>query len=149
MHARRTTNRREFLQGRSAADALSAAADRTVPREEPTAAANSTSSDDASDRYLVQFSRPAMACQFTVFLNAGQYEQGTDAALAALDLIEQLESQLTVFRDTSAVMEINRSAASEKVLVEPRLFALVALALRLSQDTNGAFDITTGPLSKV
>ena len=151
MHARRTTNRREFLQGRSAADALAAAVDRALPQAQvPSATADDPPrGDDPAERYLVQLSRPAMACQFTVFLNAGQYEQGTEAAIAALDLVEQLEDQLTAYRDTSEVTHINRRAAEENVPLEPRLFELLELALRISRDTDGAFDITTGPLTKV
>ena len=40
-----------------------------------------------------------MACEFEVLLNAGQYADGTELAVAALDLIDRLEDQLTVYRD--------------------------------------------------
>lgn len=98
--------------------------------------------------YLVQFGREAMACRFAVYLNAGQYPQGPDAALRGLDLIEELESQLTVFRDTSEVAQINRTAASEPSTVESRLYDLLTLCLRLFDETHGAFDITAGTLVK-
>jgi thiamine biosynthesis lipoprotein len=90
-----------------------------------------------------------MACEFEVLLNAGQYPAGADAALAALDLVEQLESQLTVYRDASEIQAINRRAAREAVAIEPRLFELLARAVELSAATGGAFDLTSGPLSKV
>ncbi|MCI0357860.1 MAG: FAD:protein FMN transferase, partial [Planctomycetaceae bacterium] len=72
-----------------------------------------------------------------------------DAAITALDLVERLEAQLTVYRDTSAIVAINRRAFREPVAVEPRLFDLLARAVELSQATGGAFDITSGPLSKI
>jgi thiamine biosynthesis lipoprotein len=97
---------------------------------------------------LLQFSRRAMACEFELTVNPGQYEQAGAHALAALDLIEQLEAQMTVFRDTSEVMDINRRAAHEPVTVEPRLFQLLETCLRLYRETSGAMDVTTGPLTK-
>ena len=67
---------------------------------------------------------------------------------AALDLVEALESQLTVYRDDSEVIRINRNAAAEPVPVEPRLYALLQLADHLHAETGGALDITSGPLSE-
>ncbi len=136
------TTRRDFLQGKSAVRALEGAVSGT-PDELPPPVAQ------AARTYLLTIARQAMACEFEVLLNAGQYPAGTDAALAALDLVEQLEAQLTVYRDTSEIMAINYRAASEPVAVEPRLFELLARAVELSAATGGAFDITSGPLSKV
>ena len=90
-----------------------------------------------------------MACEFEVYLNAGQHPAAAAGALAALDLVDALEAQLTVYRETSEVMDINRRAAVEPVAVEPRLFQLLQLCLRLNAETGGAFDITSGPLTKV
>ncbi|HEY2841521.1 MAG TPA: FAD:protein FMN transferase [Pirellulales bacterium] len=101
------------------------------------------------EAYLVQLSRPAMACRFEITLNAGQHDEGSEAALAALDLIEELESQLTVYRDTSEVARINQSATESPVQIEQRLFELLQTAQRLSAETGGAFDVTSGPLTKI
>jgi thiamine biosynthesis lipoprotein len=54
---------------------------------------------------------------------------------------------MTVYRDDSEVMRINREAASRPIRVEPRLFAMFQLAERLHRETGGALDITSGPLS--
>lgn len=89
-----------------------------------------------------------MACQFEVLLCPGQHEQGVAAAVAALDVVEELESQMTVYREQSEIMRVNRSAAAGPVPVEPRLFQLLQLALRLDVETGGAFDITTSPLTR-
>jgi len=98
---------------------------------------------------LVHVGREAMACEFEVVLNAGQHKQGTDVAVAALDLVDQLEAQLTVYRDDSEVSRLNQLAASEPVPVESRLFELLVQAKVLAEQTGGAFDITSGPLTKV
>jgi thiamine biosynthesis lipoprotein len=90
-----------------------------------------------------------MACQFAIFLNAGQSSHQADAACAALDLVEQLESQLSIYRETSEISHINRQAAHEPVKIESRLAALLALAERISHETGGAYDISAGPLVRV
>src|SRR5262249_25596357 len=61
---------------------------------------------------------------------------------------ERLDGQLSHYRPASDVSEINARAAVEPVRVEPRLFALLQRAVALSAATGGAFDITTGPLSR-
>jgi thiamine biosynthesis lipoprotein len=70
------------------------------------------------------------------------------AADAALNLIDSLEAQLTVYRTTSEVSRLNRLAVQAAVPVEQRLFELLQTAQRVSQTTGGAFDITAGPLIK-
>jgi thiamine biosynthesis lipoprotein len=89
-----------------------------------------------------------MACDFEVQLAASRHDGATRHALAALDLVEALEDQLSIYRPHTELMRINREAASGPVHVEPRLFALFSLAADLHAETGGAFDITTGPLSE-
>jgi thiamine biosynthesis lipoprotein len=95
---------------------------------------------------LVHVSRRAMACEFEVCLPAEQYARGAAAVLQALDLVEQLEAQLSVFRASSEISRINAAAAQRAVEVEPRLFELLELAMRLWRETGGAYDVTAGPL---
>jgi thiamine biosynthesis lipoprotein len=142
MNSGERSSRREFLAGESARRAV----EQLLPAE---AQLLNAASVPAAREFLIQIGRTAMACDFDVFLNAGQYPGATEAAQAALDLIDALESQLTVYRPTSEVMEINRRAAREAITVEPRLYQLLRRAVELHERTGGAFDITTGPLSKV
>jgi thiamine biosynthesis lipoprotein len=140
----RRTSRRAFLGGRAALDAAVDLIDRwTAPADDDSA------SDPTGGAYLAHYGRRAMACQFEVSLNAGQYPHAWESAVAALDLVEQLEAQLTVFGQCSEVLEINRHAATKAVPVEPRLFQLLKTCRELYSATGGAFDITAGPLSKV
>jgi thiamine biosynthesis lipoprotein len=139
------STRREFLTGKSAARAL----EQSLPTEEPSDAMDSVHEGGTPETYLVQVGRTAMACDFEIMLNAGQYAGATEAAIAALDLVDQLESQMTVYRPVSEVQSINQRAAHEAVLVEERLFRLLERAAELHTATQGAFDITSGPLSKV
>jgi thiamine biosynthesis lipoprotein len=97
---------------------------------------------------LVSVRRRAMACEFEVQLAADRNDGSMEHVFAALDLVEAIESQLTVYRDVSDVNSINRQASTEPVEVEPRLFALFEQAAALNRETDGAFDITSGPLSR-
>lgn len=136
------TNRRDFLSGRSA---LEAAADVLAGSPElPTP----SSARSQAPQHLLQVSREAMACLWEVILPASEHARGAEAAIEALDLVDQLESQLTVYRDSSEVSLLNSAAASDPVVVEQRLFELFAHAKKLHALTGGAFDITAGPLTK-
>jgi thiamine biosynthesis lipoprotein len=88
-----------------------------------------------------------MACEFEVQLAASRDDDSMGHVFSALDLVETLESQLTVYRDDSEVIRVNREAANRPVPVEPRLFAMFQLAEQLHRETGGAIDITSGPLS--
>lgn len=138
------STRREFLRGKAAARAVGDAVEKALlestagPPPEPSAA----------ESYLVHVSRRAMACEFEVVLNAGQYEGGTEAALDALDLVELLEARMSVFRETSQISQVNREAFERPVQVEQGLFDLLELAVKLNQQTQGAFDVTSAPLWK-
>lgn len=89
-----------------------------------------------------------MACEFAIEYHAADGATTGDAALAALDLVEEIEAQLTIYRDASDVLTINRLAAAEPVEVEPRLFGLLEMCVTIHAETGGAFDITSGPLSR-
>ena len=103
---------------------------------------------DSGRTYLLEVGRRAMACDFQVVLNHSQYENGAEAAVEALDLVEQLEAQLSVYRDQSEVGRLNRTGATRAVPVEEQLFQLLWRAVEYFHATNGAFDITAGPLAK-
>jgi thiamine biosynthesis lipoprotein len=100
-----------------------------------------------ADFALVRCARRAMATTFEVLVPFGS-PAAAGAAEDALDEIDRLEDQLTVYRDTSEVSRLNRSAAAGAVPVEEGLFGLLTLAARLSRDTEGAFDVSVGALIK-
>ncbi len=143
--------RRSFLQGEAASREWAGGA--RQPGDDPEAPASEARASSpplAVDRnmLLVSVRRRAMACEFEVQLAATRNDGSMEHVFAALDLVEAIESQLTVYRDVSEVKSINRQASAEPVEVEPRLFALFEQAAALYRETGGAFDITSGPLSQ-
>ncbi len=97
--------------------------------------------------FWIRVSRIAMACRFEVTL-ASQDAGWVPAARGALDGVDAIEDQLSLFRETSKVAELNRRAATEQVMVDEHLFGLLSLCADLHHDTGGAFDITSTPISR-
>lgn len=91
--------------------------------------------------------RKAMACRFEVTLQQST-ECGVSIASEALDEVEEIEKELSVFKEESAVSLLNRSAALRAVHVDRSLFDLLSLSKELHDETEGAFDITSGPLTR-
>lgn len=96
---------------------------------------------------LVRVSRRAMATRFEVALPCGT-PNAIPAAEDALDLIDELEDQLTVYREHSEVCRLNARASTESVAVEEQLFELLQFCAGLTRETDGAFDIASGSLIK-
>lgn len=97
--------------------------------------------------YWLHVSRPAMACRFEITLPMSD-ENGVAVAQVALEEADRLERQLSVFKPDSEVSEINREAGSREVKLEPELFRLLAYSQTIFAETEGAFDITSGPLTR-
>jgi FAD:protein FMN transferase len=103
------------------------------------------------DDYWIRVHRRAMACRFEITL-ASQDGASVPAARAALNEIDRLEDLLSVFREESAITYVNRRAASERagepIEIDKMLFGLLGLCGELHHATDGAFDITSTPLSR-
>lgn len=134
-------NRRDFLHPKQ----LARSAGQTYGALQELRAAELLAPDE--EAALLRASRRAMATQFEVLLPFGT-PQALAIAEEALDVIDRLEDQLTVYRETSEISALNGRAALQAVAVESRLFALFQLAAQVTQATGGAFDITTGALIK-
>ncbi len=99
----------------------------------------------APEAALLRFARRAMATNFEVVLPFDAAD-AVEAAQEALDEIDRLEAQLTVYRDSSEVSRLNALAARAAVAVEPGLFDLLALAAEVHGETGGAHDVAAGAL---
>lgn len=152
MQPLRPATRRHFLTGQAAIAALQDLAAAAALRGEADPASRFTRFDHSEQPSFLRYTRPAMASDFQLLIPAvgrgGEARQPVESAIEALDLLEPIEARLTVYRETSDVLEINRRAADEPVEVEPELFALLEMAVELHRETDGAYDITSGPLSQ-
>lgn len=96
----------------------------------------------------VAVARRAMHTRFEILLHGEDPIALRAAGEQALDEIDRLEAQLSLYRPTSEIAQVNRQAANAPVRVSPNVFRLLAQAKALSQATAGAFDPTVGPLVK-
>ena len=94
----------------------------------------------------------AMATRFELVLSSDR--EGDETRLRAigeeaLAEIARLETRLSVFQAASDISWINAHAGQRPVKVEPAVFGLIQRCLALSAATDGAFDITVGPLLRL
>ncbi len=97
--------------------------------------------------FWVRVHRQIMACRFEVVL-PGEDSGATPLAREALDYADRLESVMTIFRDTSELSQVNRGAYPGPAALGPELFGVLALCEQVHRDTDGAFDVTSTPLSR-
>ncbi len=141
-------SRRDFLQGKAAARSL---ADRAYDwAQEWVDSAHELIADrfPSAPTMHVEATRRAMACEFAVRYHDTDRQLAGDV-LDAFDEIEATEDRLTVYRAESEVVSVNQHAAHGPVTTSAELFTLLELAGKLHGETEGAFDITGTPLSRV
>lgn len=95
---------------------------------------------------LHRFAYKAMATIYEIFIiteDAGYAQQAAYAAFAELDRLEQ---ELSRFLPNSDITRINHLATQQPLCLGLDAFECLKLAKRISEQTNGAFDVTVGPL---
>jgi len=123
--------RREFLKLKSAGRLVASLSGGEWPGESRT---------EAGEGSLYRIGRKAMATRFEILVNT--FDSGKiPVCKSALDEIDLLEDQLSVYRDTSELSRINRDAHQEPVPVEENLFHLFQECKNLWLETDGCFDI--------
>lgn len=93
-------------------------------------------------------SHEAMGTLFTVAAYGRDREYLAEVVAEVFEEVDRLDAQMSNYRPESEVSVINREAARQAIIVEPRLFQLLADSVRFAQEANGAFDPTVGPLMK-
>ena len=84
--------------------------------------------------------------EFTVIAEDGQ--EGDVAIDAAIEEVKRIEYLLTTFSDLSQTNLINENAGLQPVKVEDEVISLIERSIRISEITDGAFDITYGSIDK-
>jgi thiamine biosynthesis lipoprotein len=91
----------------------------------------------------------AMGTTYSVVLYGPDRYKLTAAAEASFEEARRLDRLLSNYRAESEWSEVNRDAANRPVRVSQELFDLLAYCLDVSRRSEGAFDISVGPLMKV
>ncbi|MFN7539022.1 MAG: FAD:protein FMN transferase [Bacteroidota bacterium] len=98
--------------------------------------------------YLLKKSARKMGNRFEITVSFEEEEEGNKWIDAAFEFISSIESQLSTYQPTSDTSRINDAAGVEPVQVHKETFDLIARCQRLSDLTQGAFDITYGSVDK-
>jgi thiamine biosynthesis lipoprotein len=90
----------------------------------------------------------SMACLYTIDAYADDSETLPHILDEALDEVDRIDRLMSHYKTDSPLSRINREAATSPVTVEPELFDFITESIRYSRESDGAFDITVGPLMK-
>lgn len=98
--------------------------------------------------HLMKKTARKMGNHFEITVSCEEEEEGNKWIDAAFEFISSIESQLSTYQPTSDTSRINDAAGIEPVQVHKETFDLIARCQRLSDLTQGAFDITYGSVDK-
>ncbi len=93
-----------------------------------------------------EFSLPRMGTLARIELYAADKARATSAATAAFERLEELEQILSDYRQDSELSTLSRDGASAPRAVSPELFFILDRSLYFSRLSDGAFDVTIGPV---
>jgi thiamine biosynthesis lipoprotein len=97
----------------------------------------------------VKLAAMAMATRFELVVGGDEDPAWLRAAgEEALAEVRRLDGRLSFYSESSDVARVNRLAARDAVPVDTALFRLLLDCKRLHQATDGAFDVTVGPLMR-
>ena len=111
-------------------------------------AALSCAPEDTSALWEVQLSGQAMGTTYSVKLisTSPVSEQETELWSGLIsDRLEEVNQLMSTYLDSSEIQTLNRSPIGERVPLSPPTLEVLKLSRRLSDESDGAFDITVGP----
>ncbi|MFW6061368.1 MAG: FAD:protein FMN transferase [Planctomycetota bacterium] len=101
------------------------------------------------DQPVHRFGHPAMATTFEVVLFGESADYAEQAARAAFDELDRIEDELSSWRASSDISQINRLAPGEAVRVGADAMDCLQIAASVTAETSGAFDVSVGPLASL
>ncbi|HEY2584867.1 MAG TPA: FAD:protein FMN transferase [Tepidisphaeraceae bacterium] len=124
----------------------------SIPSPRPAAPASQPTAELASsDRFV--FERPEMGTLFRIVLYAPNQTAANAAAAAAWERVEQLNHALSDYDPNSELSRLcsrtDDGPMTEPVHVGEDLWDVVSTAVEASRLSDGAFDITVGPLTRL
>ena len=138
------------LQARLPPQATSAAASAAhagqMPAHAPQASLTSGSLRDAQ---RFEFHEPHMGTDTRIVVYADDERGAGAAARAAFDRVEGLNAILSDYQSTSELMTLSARAGQGAVVISDDLFRVLAAAQDLAARSDGAFDVTCGPLTRL
>lgn len=104
---------------------------------------------DAKEPLRLETTVDAMGSTYSIVLYGDDAVRLRAAADDAAEEVRRVDQLLSNYRPASEWSEVNKFAAERPVRVSTELFDLLAACVEYSRASEGAFDITVGPLMKV
>jgi thiamine biosynthesis lipoprotein len=108
-----------------------------------------SASAHAPELLRLEKSADAMGSTYSIAIYGDDRVRMEAAVDAAFDEARRLDDMLSNYKPDSQWSEVNRYAAERPVRVSPELFRLLSDCMEYSLESEGAFDITVGPLMRV
>ena len=97
-----------------------------------------------------EFNHPQMGTQFNLILYSFNKKAAQKAANQCIKRIDELNKLLSDYDSASEISRLSATAGSgKKIKVSPELWAILKQSNFFAKKSNGAFDISIGPLSKL
>lgn len=117
-----------------------------MAKEPPPPQTQFVRSDWAAVPDVHRFSHQAMATTFEVMVQYEDRSYAQQAAKAAFDELDRLETLLSRFLETSDVTQINHLPAEKPLHIALDTLECLKIAAEIHAQTGGAFDVTVGLL---
>ncbi len=104
-------------------------------------------SADSQQLARFEYSEPHMGTLMKIVLYADDETSARDASHAAFARIAALDETFSDYRDSSEVMRLSRASGGAPVKVSDDLFRVLRASQALARASDGAFDVTAGPLT--
>jgi len=101
----------------------------------------------ANERF--EFTEPHMGTTFRIVLYAADEASAKKAAKAAFARVAELNAIMSDYQPTSELMKLCDKAGGEPVKVSAELFEVLKKAEEFSRLTDGAFDVSIGPVVRL
>jgi thiamine biosynthesis lipoprotein len=96
-----------------------------------------------------EYVEPQMGTRFRIVMYAPDEATAQRASQAAYRRAADLNGIMSDYQQTSELMQLCAKAGGPPVLVSPDLFAVLSRSLEISRLTDGAFDVTVGPVVRL
>ena len=103
----------------------------------------------AEELYRFEFSQPKMGTVFSIILFAADADNARKTALAAFDRIEQLNGIMSDYKPDSELNLLCKNGVGAPVKISDDLFNVLGRAQDIARQSDGAFDVTVGPLVRL
>jgi thiamine biosynthesis lipoprotein len=96
-----------------------------------------------------EYSRPYMGTLVRIVLYAPSEPDAVGGVNAAFARVGALDAALSDYHESSELMQVSANAGNGPVRISDDLFRVLNVSQQIARASDGAFDVTCGPLSKL